>query len=90
MRLAPYLGEHVIGGSFLVGEGFANPLLVTPAHANAARKHGARFFADAAVSAITRNGNRFVIETTRGSVQRWAGDRRGRSVDGVRSGAWSV
>ena len=66
LRLAPYLGEHVIGGSFLVGEGFANPLLVTPAHLNAARKHGARFFADAAVSAITRNGNRFVIETTRG------------------------
>jgi glycine/D-amino acid oxidase-like deaminating enzyme len=66
LRLAPYLGEHVIGGSFLVGEGFANPLLVTPAHLNAARRHGARFFADAAVSAIARNGNRFVIETTRG------------------------
>jgi glycine/D-amino acid oxidase-like deaminating enzyme len=66
LRLAPYLGEHVIGGSFLAGEGFANPLLVTPAHVNAARKHGARFFADAAVSAIGRNGSRFIIETSRG------------------------
>jgi len=66
LRLAPYLGEHVIGGSFLVGEGFANPLLVTPAHVNAARKHGARFFADATVNAIARNGSRFVIETSKG------------------------
>jgi glycine/D-amino acid oxidase-like deaminating enzyme len=66
LRLAPYLGEHVTGGSFLIGEGFANPLLVTPAHVNAARKHGARFFADAAVSAIARDGSRFVIETSRG------------------------
>ena len=73
LRLAPYLGEHVIGGSFLKGEGFANPLLVTPAHANAARKHGARFFTDAAGQCDRRrNGSRFVIETTSGSVQRRA------------------
>src|SRR6185369_13937126 len=56
LRVAPYLGEHVIGGSFLVGEGYANPLLVTPAHVNAAQKQGARFYTDAAVTAIARNG----------------------------------
>jgi len=67
LRLAPYLGEHVIGGSFLEGEGFANPLLVTPAHVNAARKHGARFLADTTVTAIARNGGRFIIETSSGS-----------------------
>jgi sarcosine oxidase subunit beta len=67
LRVAPYLGEHVIGGSFLVGEGYANPLLVTPAHVNAALKQGARFYTDAAVTAIARNGTRFVIETSKGS-----------------------
>lgn len=66
LRIAPYLGEHVIGGSFLVGEGYANPLLVTPAHVNAALKHGARFHTDAAVTAIAKDGSRFLIETSRG------------------------
>ena len=68
LKLAPYLGEHVIGSSFLKGEGFANPLLVTPAHANAAKRHGARFFTDAAVTAIAKEDGRFVIETSRGKL----------------------
>ena len=67
LRVAPYLGEHVIGGSFLVGEGYANPLLVTPAHVNAALKQGARFYTDAAVTTIARNGGRFVLETSKGT-----------------------
>lgn len=66
LQRAPYLGEHVIGGSFLVGEGYANPLLVTPAHVNAAKRHGARFFTDTPVAAISRERNGFVIETNRG------------------------
>jgi glycine/D-amino acid oxidase-like deaminating enzyme len=66
LELAPYLGQHVIGGSFLLGEGFANPLLVTPAHVRAAKRHGARFFTGAAVTAIAREGGGFVIGTSRG------------------------
>lgn len=66
LQRAPYLGEHVIGGSFLVGEGYANPLLVTPAHVNAAKRHGARFFTDTPVAAVSRERNGFVIETSRG------------------------
>ena len=54
LAVAPYLGPHVIGGSFLKGEGFANPLLVTPAHTKAAQRHGARFFSDAPVRSIAR------------------------------------
>lgn len=66
--IAPYLGPHVIGGSFLEGEGFADPLLVTPAHINAAARHGARFFADAPARAITRESDGgLVIETGRGA-----------------------
>ena len=82
LKLAPYLGEHVVGSSFLRGEGFANPLLVTPAHANAARRHGARFFTNAAVIAIAREGNRFVIETSRGKFS------TGQVI--VAAGAWTA
>jgi sarcosine oxidase, subunit beta len=65
--IAPYLGEHVIGGSFFKGEGFADPLLVTPAHASAAKRCGARFFANAPVTAITRESSGgFSISTGRG------------------------
>ena len=65
---APYLGDHIIGGSFLKGEGFANPLLVTPAHANAAKTYGARFFTDSGVTAITRTEGGFIIDTARGKI----------------------
>jgi glycine/D-amino acid oxidase-like deaminating enzyme len=82
LRLAPYLGEHVIGGSFLKGEGFANPLLVTPAHVNAAKRHGARFHTDAPVTAITRDGKGFIIETGRGVF-------RARQVIAA-AGAWTA
>jgi glycine/D-amino acid oxidase-like deaminating enzyme len=82
LSLAPYLGEHVVGGSFLAGEGFANPLLVTPAHAAAARRHGARFFTDTGVTAVSRDGAAFVIETARGPF------RAGQVV--VAAGAWTA
>lgn len=54
LSIAPYLGEHVIGGSFLKGEGFANPLLVAPAYARAAKRLGARFVTCTPVEAITK------------------------------------
>jgi glycine/D-amino acid oxidase-like deaminating enzyme len=83
LAVAPYLGPHVIGGSFLKGEGFANPLLVTPAHTKAAARHGARFFSDAPVRSITRERNGgFVVETGRGVF-------RARQVVSA-AGAWTA
>lgn len=82
LERAPYLGEHIIGGSFLEGEGYANPLLVTPAHANAAKRHGARFFTEAAVTAIGKEGNVFVIQTSRGRL------RAGQVI--LAAGAWTA
>ena len=65
------------------GEGFANPLLVTPAHINAAARHGARFFSDAPARAITRESDGgFVIETGRGAF-------RARQIISA-AGAWTA
>ena len=83
LSVAPYLGPHVIGGSFLKGEGFANPLLVTPAHTKAAARLGARFFSDAPVHSITRERDGgFVVETGRGAF-------RARQVVSA-AGAWTA
>ena len=70
LSIAPYLGEHVIGGSFLKGEGFANPLLVAPAYARAARRYGARFVTGAPVQSITKEADgSFSIATGRGAFR---------------------
>jgi glycine/D-amino acid oxidase-like deaminating enzyme len=83
LDVAPYLGDHVIGGSFLEGEGYANPLLVAPAHARQAARHGARFVTDAAVHNIEKDrGGRFRIGTARGTF------RAGRVVS--TAGAWTA
>jgi glycine/D-amino acid oxidase-like deaminating enzyme len=83
LERAPYLGAHVIGGSFFAGEGYANPLLVAPAHARAAVRHGARIFPHVAVLAIERDGARgFALATSRGSF-------RARQVV-VAAGAWTA
>jgi Glycine/D-amino acid oxidases (deaminating) len=67
LDIAPYLGPHVTGGSFLRGEGFANPLLVTPAFAHAATGRGARILTQAPVRAIEQGaGGGFVLDTPRG------------------------
>jgi glycine/D-amino acid oxidase-like deaminating enzyme len=82
LSVAPYLGPHIIGGSFLEGEGFANPLLVTPAYARAAKRLGARIVENAEVWAIERGTDgRFTITTARGAF------RAGRVV--TSAGAWT-
>lgn len=82
LSVAPYLGPHVIGGSFLKGEGFANPLLTTPAFARAAKKHGARVVTDAEIKSIDREADGgFILNTPRGTF------RAGRIV--VSAGAWT-
>jgi glycine/D-amino acid oxidase-like deaminating enzyme len=83
IAVAPYLGPHVIGGSFLECEGSANPLLVTPAHSKAAVRHGARLFTDAPARAITRDSDGgFVVETGRGAF-------RARQIISA-TGAWTA
>ena len=54
--LAPYLGTDAVGGAFCAGEGKANPLLVTPAIARAARAAGAVIEAGVGPVAIARDG----------------------------------
>ena len=79
---APYLGEYIIGGSTLRGEGFANPLLVTGAYARAASAIGARFITDSHVRSISpRQAGGFEVETDDGSVT------AGQVVSAV--GAWT-
>lgn len=69
LERAPYVGPTIIGGSFLEGEGFANPLLVTGAFARAARNAGARIFTEAEVHSIgRRSGGRFALQTSKGPL----------------------
>jgi glycine/D-amino acid oxidase-like deaminating enzyme len=83
LELAPYLGPSIIGGSFLPGEGFANPLLVTGAFAAAARAAGARIVTEAEVRSIDRRrGGGFILETDKGALE------AGRIV--CAAGAWSA
>lgn len=83
LAVAPYLGHHVIGGSFLAGEGYANPLLVAPAYMRAAAAHGARLHENTAVLALARSdGAGFTIETSRGPF------RAGQVVSAA--GAWTA
>jgi sarcosine oxidase subunit beta len=56
----PYLGEAVIAGSLLEEDGSANPRLLAPAMARAAREAGAELLEHHAVTALHRDGTRFV------------------------------
>jgi sarcosine oxidase subunit beta len=70
LSVAPYLGSSVVGGSFLHGEGLANPLLVTGAFARAAQASGARFMTEAPVQAIERHaGGGFLLRTGHGPLR---------------------
>jgi sarcosine oxidase subunit beta len=82
-RMYPWLGDEVIGGSFCAEDGHANPRLVSPGFALAAKAAGARVIEGCEISEVSHTGSGFVI-----------GD--GRSVD-VRStwlincaGAWAL
>ena len=82
LEIAPYLASDMVGGSYLRGEGFADPLLVTPAFAHAAIAHGARIVTQAPVQSIERRpGGGYVLETARGPFH------AGRVV--TAAGAWT-
>ena len=83
LDIAPYLASDVVGGSYLQGEGFADPLLVTPAFARATVSLGARVITQAPVQSIERRASGgFILQTARGPFQ------AGRVV--VAAGAWTA
>lgn len=82
-RAYPWLGERAIGASWCPGDGHANPRLVSPAFARAARAAGARIVEHCEVTQLGHDGQGFVI-----------GDGRGLEVRAPRllncAGAWAL
>ncbi len=68
----PWLSDTVIGASFCPSDGQANPRLVAPWFARAARAAGARIHEHDAVVGATRNGDGFRLETESGTSIRSA------------------
>ncbi|WP_448144380.1 NAD(P)/FAD-dependent oxidoreductase [Pseudomonas silesiensis] len=62
----PWVGEVAVGASFCPDDGHANPRLVSPAFARAARQHGAQVLEQCAVSGVEHDGRRFRIRTATG------------------------
>jgi sarcosine oxidase subunit beta len=62
----PWVGEVAVGASFCPDDGHANPRLVSPAFARAARQHGAQVHEQCAVSAVEHDGRRFRVSTQSG------------------------
>ena len=58
---APYLAESVIGGAFCAAEGKANPLLVAPAFAAAARAAGVEILTGTGPVRIAAAGHGYVV-----------------------------
>ena len=81
--LCPHLSETVIGADYCPGEGYANPLLVTPAFVRGALAAGARLRTRSLVESIEPAGSRgYRLRTTAGTI------RAGRVVDAA--GAWAA
>jgi sarcosine oxidase subunit beta len=57
----PWLGKQAIAGSWCPGDGHANPRLVSPAFARAAREAGATIIEQCAASEFSHDGSRFVV-----------------------------
>ena len=65
-RAHPWLGERAVGGSWCAADGHANPRLVSPAFAQAARAAGARIFEHCEVTQLAHTGHGFVLGDGRG------------------------
>jgi sarcosine oxidase subunit beta len=57
----PWAGAGTVGGSVCAGDGHANPRLVSPAFARAARAAGARVIEHCEVSELAHSGSGFVV-----------------------------
>jgi sarcosine oxidase subunit beta len=62
----PFLGDAAVGGSLCAEDGQANPRLVAPAFARAARAAGADIREHAPVTTIEHDGARFNVRTSDG------------------------
>ncbi|HSB70088.1 MAG TPA: FAD-dependent oxidoreductase [Candidatus Methylomirabilis sp.] len=70
LAMAPNLSDRLAGASYCPHEGFANPLLVTPAYLRAAVHLGARIRRGTRVRSIERAGpGGFSVQTSAGVVQ---------------------
>jgi glycine/D-amino acid oxidase-like deaminating enzyme len=69
MRLASYVSDRMVGGSFCPIEGKANPLVATPAFARAAERHGARILRRTEVRGIVPGRGGFSVATTAGELR---------------------
>ena len=61
---APYISAKMVGAAFCPIEGKANPLVVAPAFADAARRHGAVISTRTEVLEIAKNSQGFTISTS--------------------------
>lgn len=66
----PWLGDRVIGGSLLAEDGHANPRIVSPLFARAARRAGADIRENTKVTAAVRTNDGFAVETEQGPTVR--------------------
>jgi len=66
----PWMGDRVIGASLLAEDGHANPRIVSPLFARAARKAGADIRENTKVTAATRTAEGFAVETATGVTVR--------------------
>ena len=57
----PWVGAQAVGASFCADDGHANPRLVSPAFARAARQAGARVIEHCEISQLVHTGNGFVV-----------------------------
>ncbi len=68
-EVAPYISKKMIGASISPIEGKANPLLLAPSFAAAAKNHGAKLFTQAKVHSIRKEGSGYRIESAAGSFR---------------------
>lgn len=82
----PWLGDGAVGGSLCLSDGHANPRLVSPAFARAARALGADVRERTPITAIAHDGVRFQL-----TAQPFEGDALRVSADWLlnTSGAWA-
>jgi sarcosine oxidase subunit beta len=62
----PWLGDGIAGASLCPGDGQANPRLVSPAFARAARKRGAIVLEQTSADEIVHDGAQFMVRAKRG------------------------
>jgi sarcosine oxidase subunit beta len=61
-----WAGDVAVGASLCADDGHANPRLVSPAFAGAARQAGAHIFEQAKVVDVSHDGSAFVVQTANG------------------------